>query len=211
MVHVGQGMLQGMGKRSVPDVVQQNGDTSAFRFLRGDIGSFLAQRFNGLLHQVQGAQCVMKARMQSARIHIGAEPELPDSAQSLEIRVVDQIEQDAVWDGHKAVDRVVEDFFTGDHLLVFSTYFCAKVSIMVQAQFTISSEDFNDEIFAKIKDFLKGRQASVTISIESTPAEAPQKETRQEYFTKLDRSIAELDRGEGVVFALEEFETFVKK
>ena len=73
---------------------------------------------------------------------------------------------------------------------------------MVQAQFTISSEDFNDEIFAKIKDFLKGREASVTIQIESISSEAPQKETRQAYFANLDKSIVELERGEGVVFSL---------
>jgi hypothetical protein len=119
MVHISKGMLQGMRKRSVPNIVQQNSYASAFGFFRGDISSFLAERFNGLLHQMQGPQRMMKTRMQGAWIYIRAEPKLPDTAQSLEIWMVDQIEQNAVRDRHKAIDRVVEDFFTGSHLPAF--------------------------------------------------------------------------------------------
>ncbi len=64
---------------------------------------------------------------------------------------------------------------------------------MVQAKFTISAEEFTEEIFEKIKSYLKGQSAAVTISIEAIPTEAPRKETRQEYFAKLDKSIAELE------------------
>ncbi len=82
---------------------------------------------------------------------------------------------------------------------------------MVQAKFTISAEEFTEEIFEKIKSYLKGQNAALTISIEAVPMEAPGKETRQEYFDKLDKSIAELERGEGVMFSLEEFEGLAKK
>ncbi len=76
---------------------------------------------------------------------------------------------------------------------------------MVQAKFTISAEEFTEEIFEKIKSYLKGQSAAVKISIEAIPMEAPRKETRQEYFTKLDKSIAELERGEGVASSLKEY------
>ena len=82
---------------------------------------------------------------------------------------------------------------------------------MVQAKFTISAEEFTEEIFEKIKSYLKGQSAAVKISIEAIQMEAPRKETRQEYFAKLNKSIAELERGEGVAFSLKEFEGFVKK
>ncbi|MCC6280367.1 MAG: hypothetical protein IT262_07200 [Saprospiraceae bacterium] len=83
---------------------------------------------------------------------------------------------------------------------------------MVQATFTISAEDFNDEIFEKIKTYLKGQQAFVTISIQKEPSASPKKETREEYFERLDKSIAELEHGEKMVsFTVEEFEEFVKK
>lgn len=83
---------------------------------------------------------------------------------------------------------------------------------MVQATFTISAEDFNDEIFEKIKTYLKGQQAFVTISIQKEPSASPKKETRKEYFERLDKSIAELEQGEKMVsFTVEEFEEFVKK
>ena len=72
---------------------------------------------------------------------------------------------------------------------------------MVQAKFTISAEEFTEEIFIKIKAYLKGQSAAVTISIDATPMEAPSKETRQEYFAKLDKSIAELERGDGVLLS----------
>lgn len=83
---------------------------------------------------------------------------------------------------------------------------------MIQATFTISAEDFNDEIIGKIKEYLKGQHASVTISIQREPAAAPKKETREEYFAKLDKSLAELERGDNLVaFTVDEFQKFIKK
>ena len=52
----------------------------------------------------------------------------------------------------------------------------------------------------------------MTISVETEPIAAPQKETREEYFAKLDKSIAELADKENLVsFAMEEFKAFSKK
>ena len=83
---------------------------------------------------------------------------------------------------------------------------------MIEATFTVSASDFNDEIIEKIKSYLKGQHAVVTISIQTEPVAAPQKETREAYFAKLDKSIAALEDKENLVtFAMEEFKAFAKK
>ncbi len=56
---------------------------------------------------------------------------------------------------------------------------------MIQATFTVSASDFNDEIIEKIKSYLEGQHAMVTISIQTEPAEAPQKETKERVKNKL--------------------------
>lgn len=83
---------------------------------------------------------------------------------------------------------------------------------MVQATFTISAEDFNDEIFEKIKAYLKGQQAFVTISIQKEPSASPKKETREEYFARLEKSKSEFANNKDLVsFTLKEFEDLVDK
>ena len=202
VVHISQGVFEGMGERAVANIVQQYGDASTLGFFRRDFNAFLTKGFNGQLHEVQGTQGVVKPRVQGPGINIRRKAKLPNSAQTLKIGMVYQIQQNAMGNGHKAINRIVEDFFAGSHFSTVSTYFCANFPNMVQAQFTISSEDFNEEIFAKIKDFLKGCQASVTISVKSTPLATSLEETRQDYFAKLDKSIAELEQGQGVILSL---------
>lgn len=82
---------------------------------------------------------------------------------------------------------------------------------MVQATFTISGEEFTEEVFKKIKNYLRGQSASVTIRIETIPGEAMLTESGSNYFLQLDQSLAELDRGEGLPFSKEEFEALAKK
>ena len=89
-------------------------------------------------------------------------------------------------------------------------FFARNILIMVQATFTISSTDFTDEIIEKIRDYLKGQRALVTINIQSEPGASAPKQTREEYFAQLDRALADIDRGEPLVsFSLEEFQAFV--
>ena len=81
---------------------------------------------------------------------------------------------------------------------------------MVQATFTISSTDFTDEIIEKIRAYLNGQRAVVTINIQSEPGASVPKQTREEYFAQLDRALSDIERGEQLVsFSLEEFEASV--
>lgn len=81
---------------------------------------------------------------------------------------------------------------------------------MVQATFTISSADFTDEIIEKIRAYLNGQRAVVTINIQSEPGASAPKQTREEYFAQLDRALSDIERGEQLVsFSLEEFEASV--
>ncbi len=83
---------------------------------------------------------------------------------------------------------------------------------MVQATFQVSSADFNDEIIDKIKSYIKGQHALVTISIVSEPSVSPKTESKKEYFDTLDKSIGELEDKESLVsFTMEEFKAYSKK
>ena len=53
--------------------------------------------------------------VQGTGIHVRREAQLPDTPQALEIRVINQIEQYAVWHRYKAINGVVEDFFPAVH------------------------------------------------------------------------------------------------
>ena len=123
MVHFGQGVFEGMGERAVTNIVLKNRNTSPFSLFWGDFCAFVAEGFYGLLHEMQGAQGMVKSCMQSPGIYVGSQAELPDSTQSLEVGMVYQIQQNTVGHGHKAVNGVVEDFFTGDHLNAVLIYF----------------------------------------------------------------------------------------
>ena len=84
---------------------------------------------------------------------------------------------------------------------------------MIQAQFTIPIKELTPSIIEKIKDLLNGssENAEVVISVRSKPHPKAYKETPEEYFAKLEESIAQYERGEVVTFTIEEFKDFIKK
>ena len=63
VVHIHQGMFQGMGKWPMPNVVQQNSHTGRFCLCIADVYPFGTEYINTLLHQVQGAQGMVKSGM----------------------------------------------------------------------------------------------------------------------------------------------------
>lgn len=83
---------------------------------------------------------------------------------------------------------------------------------MIEATFTISAADFNDEIIEKIKAYLHKQQGEVTISFKSKQAVSMKKETREEYFERLARAKGNVEHKRNLVsFTQEEFEAFVQK
>ncbi len=83
---------------------------------------------------------------------------------------------------------------------------------MVQATFTVSSaEEFNLDLFEKIRGLLFSNGAAGEFVISVRPAEVPsifREETREEYFDRLRQSIADVEAGRVISFTSEEFEAF---
>lgn len=83
---------------------------------------------------------------------------------------------------------------------------------MIQATFTIPASDFNDEIVEKIKTYLRNQQGEVIISFISKPTVSIKKETREEYFERLNQAKENVENKRNLIsFSLEEFEAFVQK
>ncbi len=81
---------------------------------------------------------------------------------------------------------------------------------MLQASFTIPIQDLTPALIEKIKDLLKsgGEGAEVVIKLRR-PKTRPSQETPEEYLAKLQKSIAQYERGEVVTFgSIEELEKF---
>lgn len=71
----------------------------------------------------------------------------------------------------------------------------------------LMSYEFNEEVFERIKSFLVNKSnAKVLITINDTSKDFPPKETREEYFNRLDTSIKNVEGGKFVTFTWEEFE-----
>src|SRR5690625_75682 len=62
---VGKDVFQRMRKRSMPDIVQQNGKTSSRFFFSGNFNTFITKFLKSQSHQVISPQRVGEARMHS--------------------------------------------------------------------------------------------------------------------------------------------------
>jgi hypothetical protein len=82
----------------------------------------------------------------------------------------------------------------------------------MEAVLKIKSSEFTDELISKIKALLSvSKDSEVTISI--TDKSSPgilRDESREEYFSRLDKSIDDFEKGNVVSFSGDSFEQFVK-
>jgi low affinity Fe/Cu permease len=75
---------------------------------------------------------------------------------------------------------------------------------MVQATFNVSSIDFDQRLFDKIKLFIEGNDSEIQVRIK-------RKESREEMRRRIEQAIEETERGENLIsFTGEEYETLVK-
>lgn len=76
----------------------------------------------------------------------------------------------------------------------------------------LMSNEFNQEAFERIKSFLVNKSnAKISIFISDKPKDFPPKETREEYFNRLDKSIKNIEEGKSVTFTWDEFEAHTKQ
>jgi len=74
---------------------------------------------------------------------------------------------------------------------VFSFTFVEKIEAMIQAVFTIPLSEFDPHVVEKIKNFFNGDGDDVEIVIGVRPKKSSvlRHETREEYFSRMEKSI----------------------
>lgn len=109
MVHVAHhGVLQGVRKWPVADVVQQDRNTGRLLFFGCNFVTFASQDGNGALHQMHGAECVMKANMVRAGIDQVGQAQLGNPPKALKIRVFNELKYQRALHGNESVYGIVE-------------------------------------------------------------------------------------------------------
>ncbi len=84
--------------------------------------------------------------------------------------------------------------------------------IVMNTTIELMANEFNEEAFERIKSFLANKADSkIFISISDTSKDFPPKETREEYFNRLNKSIKDVEDGKGISFTWDEFEEYSKK
>ena len=76
----------------------------------------------------------------------------------------------------------------------------------------LTAREFDEDAFSRIKSFLTNKSdARVLISIDDSPKDFPIKETKEEYFNRLDKAIKNAEQGKTVSFTWNEFDDFTKQ
>lgn len=75
----------------------------------------------------------------------------------------------------------------------------------------ISSSDFNEDLLKKIKSLLNGKQADITITIQSATDQFILNESQEQYITRITKSVNDVEAGKGVTFNMAELEAFLNQ
>ena len=83
----------------------------------------------------------------------------------------------------------------------------------MEAVFHIKADEFDERFFNQIKSLLNTKEnLEITIAISEEQSKGIlRKETREEYFNRLNTAIENLNKGIGVSLTEEEFENFSKQ
>jgi hypothetical protein len=80
----------------------------------------------------------------------------------------------------------------------------------MDAIFKIASSEFNEELFKKIEALVKGTNADVTIAVHDKSKDVI-KETNDEYWNRLNKSVNDIETGKGVTFSMETLDMLINK
>jgi hypothetical protein len=80
----------------------------------------------------------------------------------------------------------------------------------MDAIFKIASSEFNEELFKKIEALVKGTNADVTIAVYDKSKDII-KETNDEYWNRLNKSVNDIETGKGVTFSMETLDMLINK
>lgn len=79
----------------------------------------------------------------------------------------------------------------------------------MDAVIRIPATEFNETIFKQIEDMVKGKNADIIIAVKEKDQQNLQKETDLQYWSRIDRSILDLEAGRGISFTMDAFEKFI--
>ncbi len=105
-----------MGKRPVPDVVQHNGCHRGFGFGLADLVAFEPQLAYGFAGQMHGSRDVLKTAMPGTRVHQAGQPQLLYPAQTIEVRMLVHLVEEACGEIDKPKNRIVYYFLFHSHI-----------------------------------------------------------------------------------------------
>ena len=105
-----QRVLQRMRERAVADVVEQNCKLGALIFIVGDVNSLEPQVIKNTAHQVKGSKGMLKPRVDCPRVDQIGQAQLFYVAQSLKVRMGNDVEYQFTFDVNKSIQRIVNDF-----------------------------------------------------------------------------------------------------
>lgn len=99
-----------MAEWPMPNIMKQNGAQERyFLFIRYLI-TLQSQLINRILHEVHGANGVLKAIVQRTGIDKVRQTKLRNAPQTLKPRMIDELQNKRMADGNESIDRVVDDF-----------------------------------------------------------------------------------------------------
>jgi hypothetical protein len=80
----------------------------------------------------------------------------------------------------------------------------------MDALIKISSSEFNEDVFEKIKSLIKSfGNAEVTIAVSNNVGDLFRNESREEYWNRINKSVVDIEQGKGVVFTMDELEKYI--
>jgi hypothetical protein len=116
------------------DVMQQNCRRCSFGLLIGNLQPFLTDVVNGLVHQVQCTQGMLKTGVGSSRIYQARQSELLDPSQTLQKRMFQQIKNKISRNFDKSVNRIVDDLVLVEcqsmNIFIMNCLMAVKVEII---------------------------------------------------------------------------------
>ena len=82
----------------------------------------------------------------------------------------------------------------------------------MDALIKITSSEFNEDVFKKIKALIKSLgNAEITIAVSNKQDDAARRESKEEYWNRLDKSAADIKQGKGTVFTMAELDEYIHK
>lgn len=111
-----EGVFKYVGKRTVSNVVQEDGSPNSFFFRVENEVAFALEGVDGETHKMEGSNGMLEAGVLCSWIDHTGESELLDTAQTIEVRVLDDVEKQSLGNANKSEYGVVDDF----HLVNFS-------------------------------------------------------------------------------------------